>query len=192
MKRLFNLCLISLLILGLASAAVAQTAAPPAPAAAPPAGQPAEPPPPPAVANKVGDIVRGWEAKILGTSDVLNSSKLANKSYALVFVNSSCSSCRAELTELRSYEFGDKLVIHIVSVDMNPERAFDIYKNAYQMPFPILDDSTYELGKLFDFSFTPATAIIGADGKLAFRIGGYSSRTKAAFEEAFGKYGKKK
>ncbi len=188
MKRLFNLCLIAMFLLGLASAAIAQTAAPAAPAA----GQPAEPPPPPAVANKVGDVVRAWEAKILGTSDLLNSAKLANKNYALVFVNSSCSSCRAELTELRSYEFGGKLDIYIVSVDMNPERAFDIYKNAYQMPFPILDDSAYELGKLFDFSYTPATAIIGTDGKLAFRIGGYSARTKDAFAEAFGKFGKKK
>ena len=171
---------ISLVFAG-AVGAVAQEmpAAAPAPAAAPEAPAP----PPPAV--NVGDAVQPWEAKIATSGEMVTSSALTAP-YALVFVNSSCSSCRAELGTL-SKRRKLNLDVYVVAVDSNVERAIMIYQDKLKLEFPILDGSDFTLANKFDFGSTPATVIV-KDGKVDYRAVGFTPRGKDELMAAFDKF----
>lgn len=186
MKKVLVTALSMLLLLSFAAVVVAEEAKPAAPAAAPEAA-PAPPPPPPK-ANQAGIEVQPWTAKVLGSGQTVTSESLKGKNYAIVFVNSSCAACRQELSELATFQFGDKLTLYIASVDFNPERSISVYTESLGLKFPILDDSTQALSNSFDFSFTPASVIVGADGKVSAWFGGYSNKHKEKILGEFRKY----
>lgn len=166
-------------------------AADPAPAPAAPAVAAPVPPPPPPKAVTPGDNVAAWTALSADGGQTVTSASLAGKNYALVFVNASCSACRGELTELAQRQFGDDLTVLIASVDIKPDKVAGVYKDTYKLPYNVLDDSKMELSAKFDFAFTPATVIVGKDGKLIARFLGFSPALRVKLFEAFDKYTKK-
>ena len=144
----------------------------------------------PVIADAPGKVVPAWLSSLADSGASVDSSTLSGKPYALVFVNGSCASCRKELAELSVKEFGDKLAVHIVSVDFSPKKAVTTYRDALNIKFPIMDDSDLELSEKFGFSFTPATVIVDASGKVETRIVGYNKSKAKKLAKAFAKYEK--
>ena len=146
-------------------------------------------PPPPPKAMKAGDAVPAWKTKELGSGTEVSSEMLKGDDYALVFVNSSCASCRSELSELKKREFKN-LKVYVLSVDANPEKALTVYKESLSVPFPILDDSTLAVSDVFDFAFTPASVIVKKGNVLDKRFVGFSKRIQGDITKAFDAYAK--
>lgn len=167
MRRLLLCTLAVFMVVGLfqVTLAGAEEAAP-APAAEAPA---------PKMANEVGAQVPPWTATLVEGGTV-KSDDYKGKTYAVIFVNSSCSACRAELTEVQKLRLEDKNVL-IASLDFNPQRTLKTYREQMKLSFPVIDDSGQGLSGVFDFAFTPATVVV-KDGKVAFRFGGYSAKHK--------------
>ena len=173
MMKVLTVAMLALsLIFGGALGAVAEEAAP----AAAPAVKPAV---------NVGDAVQPWEAKMAVGGEMVKSSAIAGP-YALVFVNSSCSSCRAELGTLaKRKKLG--LEIYIVAVDANVERAVKVYQETLKIEFPILDGSDFKLADMFDFGSTPSTVIVKG-GKVDARTVGFSRSQRSEIIAKFDSY----
>jgi peroxiredoxin len=187
MKKIMNFCATVLL---LSSATICCAQAPPAaaPAAAPavaPAAAPAAPP----KADKVGMMAPAWQAAaVSGTAKSISSEDFKGKPYALLFINSSCSDCRREMDELLKLKFSDQFTVIIGAVDRNMDRALKVYKDEMNIPYPIISDSKFAVAQGFGLAFTPATVIVGADGKVEYRVAGFTDETIAATTAAFRKH----
>jgi len=175
MKRVILMMAILCMVLSIGSMASAEEAAP------------AEAP---KIAMNVGDPVAEWSGTDMVSNEAIKSADFKGKKYALVFVNASCSACRGELGDLVRMDFGSNLNVMVVAVDAKPDRALTIYKDLLKVPYPILGDADQKIASLFDFSYSPATVIVDGNGAVAYRMGGYSSKTKADIMAAFGKYSK--
>jgi len=187
MKRLFSLLVAVTFV---ASAAVCFAADVKAPAAAP-AVAPAAAPAPPPIANKAGVKVSEWSAKLADGGEI-KSAALAGKPYALVFVNSSCAACRGELEALMNLEFGANIAVYVAAVDVKLERVIATYRDSLKVTFPILDDSKFQVAKVFGIGFTPASVIVDGSGKVEAWAAGYTEETKAGILKNFEKYATKK
>ena len=119
------------------------------------------------------------------------SSTLAGKAYGIVFVNSSCSACRSELGDMMSMKFDDKFSMLVAAVDVKLDRTVATYRNDLGVTYPILDDSKFKVAMTFGIGFTPATVIVGKDGKVEYLSAGYTTETKEKTVAAFGKYARK-
>ena len=190
MKRLFALLVTVTFVASAAVCFAADVKAPAAAPAAPAAAAPAPPPPPP-VADKAGVKVSDWTAKLVDGGDV-KSASLAGKPYAVVFVNSSCAACRSELGELMNLQFRPDFAVYIGAVDIKPERVIATYRDTFKITFPILDDSKFQVAKVFGISFTPASVIVDGSGKVEAWSAGYTEETKAEIMKGFEKYLAKK
>lgn len=183
MKKIINLFATALL---LSNAAVVCAQAPPAaaPAAAPVAAKPAK-------ADKVGVVVPPWQAAVVaGDMKTISSEDLKGKAYGIVFVNSSCSDCRREMDEVMQLKFNDKFTVLVAAVDRKMDRAVNVYRDEMKVSYPIMEDSKFIVAQGFGIAFTPATVIVGSDGKVEYWVAGYTDETLKATMAAFGKYGK--
>ena len=143
---------------------------------------------PPKPAKKVGDMVPEWSGTNLVDSSTIKSSDLKGKTYALVFVNSSCSACRGEMKDLAQMTFGKKMEVFLVSLDAKPARSMKVYKDMLELPYPVLDDSGQGITPKVSVYSTPASAIVGPDGKLAHRFMGYAPQLKEEIMGVFKQY----
>lgn len=185
MKKILSLFVIAAIA---ASASVCLAEEPKAPAApAAPAVAPAAPAPAP-IANKVGVVVPDWEAKSVEGNETYSSAKFKGKTYAIVFVNSSCAACRDELGSLGDRDFGTKLNVLIAAVDVKPLGILQTYREKLKVTFPIIDDSKFTLARKFGIGFTPASVIVDADGKLLNWFAGYTEDTKGEILAAYDRY----
>ena len=184
MKRILGTFCVAVALAVCTQAAFAQA---PAPAAA---TAPAAPVPPPPKGDKVGAMVPAWSAEIVGETKTITSEELKGKNYAIIFVNASCSACRGELTELSGRKFGDKLTIMMGSMDFNPEKVVLVYRDAYKVPYPILNDSKQTISTVFGFESSPCSVIVGPDGKVLERFVGFSAASREKVLAAFDKYSK--
>lgn len=173
-----------------ASASVCLAEATKAPSPAAPAA-PAAPAPPP-VANKVGVDVPDWETKSVEGNETFSAAKFKGKTYAIVFVNSSCAACREELGNLGDRDFGTKLNVLIAAVDIKPLGILATYREKIKVTFPIVDDSKFVLARKFGIGFTPASVIVSPDGKVLNWFAGYTEDTKDEILAAYDKYAVKK
>ncbi|MHB8836139.1 MAG: TlpA family protein disulfide reductase [Candidatus Methylomirabilia bacterium] len=191
MKKLTTICAVgAFLVSATVCFAADPAAAPAAPAVAAPAAAPAVPAKP-AIANKIGVAVPAWEGALAGETKTINSSAMSGKAYGVVFVNSSCSACRGELGDLMSLKFNDSFSMLVAAVDVKLERTVATYRNDLGVTYPIIDDSKFAVARVFGIGFTPATVIVGKDGKVEFWSAGYTAETKEATVTAFAKYGRK-
>ena len=171
----------------------APTAAPAKPAApaAPAAPAVPVPPPPPPVASTPGIMVPAWEAKAADSDQMFSSEKLKGQAYGIVFVNASCASCRSEMGGLVKMKF-DKFTLIVAAVDAKLDRILANYRDQQKVMFPIIDDSKFALAKKFGVSFSPASVIVGADGKLEVWNAGFTEENAEKVMESFSKYAVKK
>lgn len=198
MKKFVSFCTAALFLAGTAVCFAADAPGAGAPAVAPPPA-PAlvkgEAPPPRKAAapkvNQVGMEVPAWSVKSAEDGTMFSSDKLKGKAYGIVFVNSSCSACRGELAQLTSMKFPDDFVMLVAAVDVKIERTLKLYRDDLQVPFGIMDDSKFTLGKIFGIGFTPASVIVDKNGKLEFWGAGFTADSSEEILGAFGKYAKK-
>lgn len=149
------------------------------------------PPAPPAKANKPGIEVPAWEANSVDSKDVIKSDKMKGKPYAIIFVNSSCSACRQELDEITNRNFDDNLAVIVAAVDVKPERILSTYREQLKITYPIVDDSKLALAMKFGIGFTPASVVVGRDGKVEAWNAGFTAANSAEVMKTFDKYVKK-
>ncbi len=172
--------LIVLVVFGVAAAwavqgNAAEEKAPAAPIAAP-ATAPPKVPPPPAKFDKVGDNLPPMTLKSLKGDLTVELDKM-KKPALIMFVNSSCAACRAELyafTKLAEKN-KDKLATLVVSVDFDPQNTVTRFPDLAAMPYDVMDGSDFKVASALGFNFTPATVIADGSGKQVFRKGGFSS-----------------
>ena len=172
MKRAILFAVVFVVALSLPGTAAVSLAA--EKAAAPEAGTPAAPPPPPSY-DAVGAPMPPVKLKAVNGGQEVDATKLAKPSLFL-FVNSSCSSCRTEMSVLlgMAEKMKAKLDTYLVAVDFDPA-GFTKRLPDQKMTevYTILDDSAFALAGKLGFNYTPATLIV-RDGKQVFRKGGYS------------------
>jgi peroxiredoxin len=190
MKKIVNLCATALI---LSSATLCGAQAPPAAApAAKPAVAPAVAAPAvaaPMKADKAGVMAPAWQATaITADKKKFSNADLKGQSYALVFVNSSCSDCRREMEDMMGMKFSDKLTVIVAAVDRFADRALAVYAGEMKVPYPIVEDSKFVVAQGFGIAFTPATVIVGADGKVEYWVAGYTDETNKATQAAFKPY----
>lgn len=126
--------------------------------------------------NKVGEKLAPFTLPD-PTTDKSYSEKdlgVGGKDIALVFMQSACTLCVAEISEFvgAEDELKGKLNVALVSVDFDGNRLKP-YREAYKIPFPILHDKEGKVIELAGFASTPATIILGANGVVKKRVDGY-------------------
>lgn len=103
---------------------------------------------------------------------------------ALVFMQTSCAACRAELMALsglaRKYP---ELRVVAVSVDSGGANRVARYREGYAFSFPFVHDPAYTAPGYFGFSFTPALVLVNRQGSVALLKGGYNPADEALLEK---------
>ncbi len=98
----------------------------------------------------------------------------------LVFFNTVCSNCIAELSYLDSLYEPKKSPVHpiAIGVDIGGPKVLAPFAEARKFRYPILSDADARVPGIFGLSFTPASVLVGADGKVKGVFTGYSQSTK--------------
>jgi len=101
---------------------------------------------------------------------------IKGKTSALIFMNTGCSACLAEVQEVNDLkkDVGDKLTVWAIAVDKRGEAVVKAYAEQYQFDVNYLIDPTFTLPPQFGFSYTPALVIVNKDGKIVLTRGGYN------------------
>lgn len=128
---------------------------------------------------KVGDMMPDFTLKngLTGT-DVNFNNDIKGKSELLVvvFFNTGCSACMAEMDESSktAKELGDdKVKVYGVAVDRRGEQAVKAYDEIYKFHVTYLLDTSFTMPPRFGFSYTPASLLLDKNGKIMFMKGGF-------------------
>ncbi len=111
---------------------------------------------------------------------------IAGKPAALVFFQTACSMCAAEVEDVREIASRNKgFQLVLVSIDMRtPADKFEAYRKNYAGDSPIWVDNKFTLPRRFSVSATPAMALIDSKGILKEVKVGYSAADKDKVEQA--------
>jgi peroxiredoxin len=109
------------------------------------------------------------------TNQASNLSEIGKgKVSVVVYMQTSCAACRKELEAIKSMlSYVPELNVVAISVDAGSPARILKYIEHYQFPFTFLHDPSFTTPELFGFSYTPATVVIGKDGKIVYLKGGY-------------------
>ena len=156
-----------------AASTYAQTAAPAAPAAAAPAA-PAAPAKP-----KAGDMLPEFTVMGYPGEAPVDGKTLIGKATAtaIVFFNTGCSSCLAELTEasvaLKAVNDPTKLLVYAVAVDKRGAKSVEMYEESYKFGVNYFLDPDFKLPPKFGFRYTPAMVVVDKTGRITEIKGGF-------------------
>ncbi len=94
---------------------------------------------------------------------------------AVVFFNSACSACRAEMAHLGKLMRKEKgLKVVAVCTDVNGAAGVERFKRSTKLDaFEYYLDPEFEVAGKFGFSYTPALALVDKSGKLYYAKGGW-------------------
>jgi peroxiredoxin len=132
---------------------------------------------------KVGDQMFDFTMKDgLSGKDVNFTSDIKGKAdvIAIVFFNTGCSACMAEMDEMSKAvkELGEgKLKLYGIAVDKRGEQAVKAYNEIYRYLATYLLDPTFSMPPKFGFNFTPASLLLNREGTVVFLRGGYNPVT---------------
>ena len=165
-----------------ADAKPADPKAAPAAKGAPAAAKPAVPEPPVA---KVGDQVPEFKLKnaITGESTAWGKDVKGKAKYTIVvFMNTGCSSCLAELMAVKDATRENKdVVTYAIAVDKRGEEVVKAYYESYKIEANYLVDAEFDVPPQFGFDYTPAMIIVDKTGKIIFAKGGYRPKDRDKF-----------
>lgn len=134
---------------------------------------------------KVGDPavpfkLQTHDAKTVDSADVVGKGIVV-----LNFMNTVCSTCNTELTEMAKIIADRKDVTFFpVAVDMRGEKSVPDYRTNNAMTYTFLLDPTFGTARKYGASSTPYTAVIGKDGNVKALIAGYDEEAKKVIVEA--------
>ena len=123
----------------------------------------------------VGDVAPKIILNNIKTNQATNVNDISKgKVTVIVYMQTSCAACRKELDAMKSLlDFVPELNIIAISVDAGSSARILKYVEHYQFPFTFLHDPSFTTPELFGFSYTPATVVLGKDGKIISLKGGY-------------------
>ncbi len=104
----------------------------------------------------------------------------------IVFFNTSCSACEAELAAAQNYLKDKKDAFKLIGIaidagaDSTP-RVIKYMEEKKLLDQTILVDPKFAVGEKYGFNFTPASVGVGADGKVKFILNGFSRAEARAF-----------
>lgn len=130
----------------------------------------------PVYGTAVGSIMAPVKVKSMADGKEVSTAELAAKGEKTIFVlvNSVCSQCRKEMATLQKYK--EKVLakagLYLVAVDMAESVAKNAYA-AYAADFPVIQDPDFEVGQKAAISSTPATLVLGKDGKILYKAVGF-------------------
>lgn len=152
------------------SAPKAPAAAPAKAAAAAPAAEEAAP------VAKVGDMAPALKLKDAVTGENTDVNKaLKGKMSLVVFMNTGCSSCLAEMMELnKAFGKNDKVQLVAIAVDKRGEDAVKVFWESYQIKASYFVDPGFAVPPMFGFEYTPAMILLDGSGKIVYMKGGYN------------------
>lgn len=139
--------------------------------------------PAPITVQNVGDTVADFAlpdglngAPVKFSSDILGQ---ADKLIALVFMNTSCSACQAEVSLMSrlAEKYGDKFKVYVIAVDMRGAQLVKGYDASYKYNVQYLLDPEFTIPPLFGFNYTPAMVLINKKGEILYKKGGYDRNT---------------
>jgi hypothetical protein len=139
-----------------------------------------------AAALKVGDTLPAdMEVSTINDAAPVKLLSLVGKDNftAFVFMNTACAACLQEMTSMAKMAGeSKKLTVIPVTVDVkgkeSVERFVGTYEQFKQMNFAL--DPKYALATRFNFSFTPASIIVDAKGKILARTIGWNAENESA------------
>ncbi|MBI5905612.1 MAG: TlpA family protein disulfide reductase [Deltaproteobacteria bacterium] len=115
---------------------------------------------------------------------VYNLESIKGKKTVFTFMQAACSACRGEVVLLNDLAKVAKDVLFLpISVDMGGAKALERYKADYAITLTFLLDPEFQFPPKFGFTYTPATALIGADGKVAALLSGFDDDTAKKIKE---------
>jgi peroxiredoxin len=129
----------------------------------------------------VGDMVTDFTLPVGLSPDksisFLKDIKGKAKATALVFMTTSCSACKAELTFMGDLtgKFGDDFKVYAISVDLNGAKTIPDYDSVYAFNVTYLLDPDFSVPHKFGFTYTPSMAIVDITGKVIYVAGGFST-----------------
>jgi thiol-disulfide isomerase/thioredoxin len=135
--------------------------------------------------TKVGDSIQAdLEVTTMGgAAPVKMLSLLAKDNFtAVVFMNTSCSSCMQEMAGMQKLAAETKkLTLIAVSVDVKGKEAVERFLGANEAykDLTFVLDPKYALATKFAFSFTPASVIVDSKGKVLAREIGWNAENEA-------------
>ena len=126
-------------------------------------------------AAKVGEDVPKVILNDVKTNQAVTLNEISkDKVTIVVYMQTSCAACRKELEEIKNMvTYVPELNVIAISVDAGSPARIVKYIEHYQFPFTFLHDPSFKTPELFGFSYTPATVVIGKNGKILDLKGGY-------------------
>lgn len=138
----------------------------------------------------VGDTMKAFKLNDPTTNKDISVSDLTagGKDAVLVFMQTACSLCVAEITDLvaAAEDFEGKLSVALVSLDFDAKRI-QPYKDAYKIPFPILHDKSAATLEAVDFNATPAFVVVDGKGVIKKKVDGYNKAEVKGLIKAYSK-----
>ena len=148
---------------------------------------------PPAVEKfgpNVGDKMKPFKLSDPSLNKDFTLSELAvgGKDVVLVFMQSACSLCVAEVLDLvgAADDLQGKLNVALVSLDFDAGRI-QPYKDAYKIPFPILHDKDAGTLEAVGFNATPAFVLVDGKGIIKNKVSGYNKAELKSLIKAYSK-----
>ena len=94
---------------------------------------------------------------------------------ALVFMNTTCSACQAEVTLLSKLadRMDGKLKICLLAVDIRGKKLVKSFAEHYRYNVRYLLDPEYSVPPLYGFTYTPALVLLSGEGEILYKKGGY-------------------
>jgi peroxiredoxin len=131
-----------------------------------------------AFALKVGDPYIPFTAEDQDGKPFDSAKVVGNGTVVLNFMNSVCSTCTAELEDMRKFLSDKKDVIFLpVAVDIRGATTVKPFKESSQFPYTFILDPKFALGRKYGASFTPYTVVIDKEGKIKGIVQGYDDVT---------------
>ena len=125
----------------------------------------------------VGDYLKEFALKdaIDGRGYKLDSLLAAGRDTALIFMQTACSLCLAEIAEFRNSkeETDPKLSVFLVSVDLDSSRI-KTYKEANNIPYVILHDKDASVLDSIEYAATPALVVLDSKGIIKEKKAGFN------------------
>lgn len=163
-------------VIGLVSAPLAFAQAPPAAAPAAPAAAPA-PAAKPTKAWEIGKPAIDFTVKNFDANkDFTLSAELKKQKLLFVWLSSSCSTCLAEMNELKQAMDDGKIkdaAVYVISIDFKADNIKSYRESFVHKDFVVLHDPTFASAQKYGLRATPSTLIIDKQGNISYRTTGF-------------------
>lgn len=138
----------------------------------------------------VGDEVPPFSISMLSGKTVNSVDLFAkNKVVLITFLQTACSLCKAEITELQKLvkDYKGGVVVLPIAVDMRTGKEFlENYKAENAVDFDFGIDPKFTVPPMFGFSFTPSSVVV-TDGKISHLFRGYDEEIRKEVDQLFKK-----